>query len=232
MPNHYHLFIATPEASLSTGIQWLNGTYAQRFNRRHERVGHLFQGRFGAFLVDSEAYLLAVVRYIAWNPVKARLCQSPEEWPWSSHAAALALAPSIGAFAWDRILGEFGPDPEIGMEKYADFIANVEAGERPLGTFSNPMVIGDDAFTKVMSERAACTTTEVIREERRSTSLQAIVDREGDRNAAIRAAHASGTYSLAQLGRHFGLHYSTVSKICRTPENATELETAQFLVFD
>ncbi|HWQ95123.1 MAG TPA: transposase, partial [Gammaproteobacteria bacterium] len=70
MDNHYHLLIQTPDGNLSKGMRQLNGVYTQASNRRHRRVGHLFQGRFKAILVDRDAYLLELSRYVVLNPVR------------------------------------------------------------------------------------------------------------------------------------------------------------------
>ena len=93
MENHYHLLVETPRANLDDAMQRLNGTYAMRFNRHHERTGHVFQGRYGAKLITDDDYALTVVRYIAANPVQAGLCAVPEDWRWSSYAATAGLAP-------------------------------------------------------------------------------------------------------------------------------------------
>jgi putative transposase len=91
VPNHYHLLIETPEPNLSRGMLWLNGSYARRFNGRHERVGHVFQGPYRAELLEREEHLLEVCRYIALNPVRAGLCDDPASWPWSSYRATAGL---------------------------------------------------------------------------------------------------------------------------------------------
>lgn len=87
MDNHYHLLIETPEANLSRGMGRLNMTYAQGFNRRHERAGHLFQGRYKAILVERDSHLLELCRYLVLNPVRAGLVAAPGDWPWSSYRA-------------------------------------------------------------------------------------------------------------------------------------------------
>ena len=87
MTNHYHLLIETVDGNLSQGMRQLNGVYTQASNRRHRRVGHLFQGRFKGILVDKEAYLLELSRYVVLNPVRAGMVESPEQWPWSSYRA-------------------------------------------------------------------------------------------------------------------------------------------------
>jgi REP element-mobilizing transposase RayT len=92
MTNHVHLLIETREPNLSVGMQRMHGRYAGDFNRRHRRVGHLFQGRFGSVRVVDDRQLAAAIAYIARNPVEAEL---GEDWPWSSHAAMLnGVAPS------------------------------------------------------------------------------------------------------------------------------------------
>jgi REP element-mobilizing transposase RayT len=95
MDNHVHLLLETPEPNLAAGMQQLHGLYGQAFNRRHRRVGHVFQGRFGAAPVRRDAHLWIIAGYIAGNPVEAGLCTQPESWAWSSHAAlAAGRAPS------------------------------------------------------------------------------------------------------------------------------------------
>jgi len=85
MNNHYHLLIETPRANLSRGMQFLNGVYTQWFDRQHERVGHLFQGRFKAILVEKESHLLELTRYIVLNPVRAKMVRGVRDRPWSSY---------------------------------------------------------------------------------------------------------------------------------------------------
>ena len=93
MENHYHLALTTPEANLGMGMSRLNQLYAQWFNHRHDRVGHLFQERYWSQLLENESHVLAVVRYIAANPVRAGLCDRAREWPWSSARATAGIDP-------------------------------------------------------------------------------------------------------------------------------------------
>jgi len=94
MPNHLHLALQSGEVAVSRVVHDVHSRYAQYFNRRHDRSGHLFQGRFQGLLIDRDAYLLEVVRYIHRNPVKARIVANPEDFPWSSHRAYLGAAPA------------------------------------------------------------------------------------------------------------------------------------------
>jgi putative transposase len=92
MDNHLHLLLETPLPNLGAGMQWLHGRFAQQFNARHRRSGHVFQSRFGSVLVDDEAQLWTVATYIARNPVAAGLCARPVDWAWSSHRAIVGRA--------------------------------------------------------------------------------------------------------------------------------------------
>jgi putative transposase len=107
MPNHVHLLLETPQANLAAGMQYLHGSYASEFNERHGRCGHVFQGRYGSVLMETDEQLWHVAGYIALNPVRAGLCGRPEEWPWSSHAATVGGG---GPHAWlddRRLLSHF-----------------------------------------------------------------------------------------------------------------------------
>lgn len=84
MTNHFHLLVETPQPNLSFGMQRLKSGYAGYFNERHALVGHLFEQRFGSELIESEDYFAETLRYIAFNPVRAGLCDHPKDWPWSS----------------------------------------------------------------------------------------------------------------------------------------------------
>jgi len=91
MENHYHLLLLTPEPNLPVGMQWLNGTYARRFNTAHERDGHLWQGRYGAKPVDDHEYLMRLIAYLPMNPVKGGECKHPQDYAWSSFRAIAGL---------------------------------------------------------------------------------------------------------------------------------------------
>jgi putative transposase len=87
LPNHYHLVVSTPRPELSAGMHRLNCLYAMRFNRRHNRVGHLFQNRFDARLIEGDRYARDACRYVVDNPVRARLCRTRADWRWSGVSA-------------------------------------------------------------------------------------------------------------------------------------------------
>ncbi len=108
MGNHYHLCLRTPVANLGRVMRHVNGLYTQRFNRVHRRDGPLFRGRYKAIVVEAEAYLAEVIRYIHLNPVKAKLVKSPEKYHWSSHARYLKPSSAPPWLAVREVLGGFG----------------------------------------------------------------------------------------------------------------------------
>lgn len=122
MSNHYHLFVGTPEATLSRGMRQLNGDFAQHFNRRHGRDGHVFQGRFKAVLVQRESHMLEVARYVVRNPVRAGMVASPGDWPWSSYSATAGLEPTPAWLDTTFLLEQFGSRKSAAATKYRDFV--------------------------------------------------------------------------------------------------------------
>ena len=122
MTTHYHVLVTTPAGDLSSGMQLLNGSYAQSFNRRHRRDGHLYRGRFGSVLVEGETHALEAFRYIALNPVRAGACRRPEEWPWSSYRATLGLAPRPTFLALGWVLEHFAEQEQVARSRLRSFV--------------------------------------------------------------------------------------------------------------
>jgi len=108
MPNHYHLLLRTRYGNLSRAIQWLGVSYSVWFNRKHDRVGHLFHGRFKSFLAENERYLTALCLYVHGNPVRARLVERPADYRWSSYRAYLQGAHSVPWLTTDLLLSFHG----------------------------------------------------------------------------------------------------------------------------
>ncbi len=131
MTNHFHLVVQTPNAGLSRGMHWLNTKYVCWFNRRHRRSGHLYQGRFKAFLVERESYLLEVLRYVVLNPVRAGMAKHPADYRWSSYRATAGLETPFDWLDLDSALGSFAPVQEIARSYYIEFI------EQRLGSTEN-----------------------------------------------------------------------------------------------
>ena len=120
MPNHYHATLQPRHPNISEAIQQLNSIYAQWWNKRHGRVGHVFQGRFKDQIVDRDGYLLTLSRYVVMNPVRARLVDRPEDWAWSSYRATIGLeaTPAFLAVASTlRLVGD-DSDPHVLQQRF------------------------------------------------------------------------------------------------------------------
>src|SRR5215204_4314827 len=124
MTNHFHLVVQTPNADLAAGMHHLNSTYANYFNRRHAHVGHLFQSRYSAVVVETEPQLLETCRYVVLNPVRAGFLRRPGVYPWSSYRATAGYVPppSFLAVAW--VLSQFGENPRRAALRYVEFVAD------------------------------------------------------------------------------------------------------------
>ena len=122
MDNHYHLLVETPDANLSKGMRQLNGVFTQSINRKHGRVGHLFQGRYKAILVDKDAYLLELCRYIVLNPVRAKMVDTPDEWLWSSWHCMVGKQASPNWLATDALLNYFDKERSVAIAEYIHFV--------------------------------------------------------------------------------------------------------------
>lgn len=122
MGTHYHFLVTTPLADLASGMQRLNGQYAQTFNQRHGGVGHVFQGRYGSEFIQSDSHLLEVTRYIALNPVKAGLCRRPTEWPWSSYGETLGVRSPRPFVDTNSLLSLFAEDPDLARSRFQAFV--------------------------------------------------------------------------------------------------------------
>jgi hypothetical protein len=154
MANHYHLLLETPEIGLSRGMKWLNQKYAEAFNVRHERVGHLFQGRFKAILVEREAHLLELLRYIVLNPVRCGAVGSPDKYEWSSYRATAGLCPPPPWLDIGWTLAQFGaPDLGAAQEAYRCFVAAITAASYdPRDALVGQIYLGGARFRRRMQK--------------------------------------------------------------------------------
>jgi REP element-mobilizing transposase RayT len=220
MTNHYHVLLETPEANLSPGMRQLNGLYTQGFNRRHERVGHVLQGRFSGILVERESHLLEVARYVVLNPVRAGIVRSAEDYRWSSLRAALGLARSPSWLTLESVLAPFGS-----RARYREFVREgVEAGS-PWAELRGSL-LGSDSFVERLAPRLdrKASQLEIPRRERLAhrAGLDELFPPEvrasrALRNERIREATLALSYTLAEVGRHLNLHYTTISRIAALP---------------
>jgi putative transposase len=207
MTNHYHLLVRTPRPNLARGMRDLNGVYAQAFNRRHRRVGHLFQGRYRAVLIERDEHFLTAVAYIVRNPVRAGICATPGEWRWSSHGAALGERPP-GLLALDELLAYLAPTRAAGRKLYRELVESDIHDDRPF--YDEGVIDGGVEFARLHLADVDG-SPEIPSAHRRPPrpSLERVLDEGGVE--AIAAAYGHG-YTMPAIARHLGLHASTVSR--------------------
>jgi REP-associated tyrosine transposase len=153
MRNHYHLLLETPAGNLARAMRQLNGVYTQDFNRRHGRVGHVFQGRYKAILVDKDSYLLELSRYIHLNPVRVREVAEAERFRWSSAAAYVGGGRAPAWLRTDEVLSHFGWRRRTAQRAYARFLgAGVDAGQ-PWGEVVGQTLLGGERWVERMRRR-------------------------------------------------------------------------------
>ena len=223
--NHFHLLIETPEGNLSRGMRQLNGVYTQGFNRRHRKVGHLFQGRFKAILVERDSYLLELARYVVLNPVRARMVKAPEAYAWSSYRPTLGLDPVPAGLSIDWLLGQFAKTKAVARWRYQAFVRAGIGQPSPWEDLKGQVLLGSDAFVEKIRPqlKAAEVVAEVPRRQRQLhrpalKKLLAETDSKEARNRVIARAYLEHGYTLTEIGQEVGLHYATVSRIIKALE--------------
>jgi REP element-mobilizing transposase RayT len=151
MTNHFHLVIQTPEPNLSRGMHWLNGTYAGWFNQQYDRWGHLFGGRFKAFIIEKETYFTEVLRYVVLNPVRAKMVERPEHYRWSSYRATVGLENAPEWLDTDAALNPFSSDTQLAQACYGEFVAaKIGSDERLWDKLINAIYLGTETWAKKM----------------------------------------------------------------------------------
>ena len=235
MDNHYHLLIETPDANLSRAIRHLNGVYSQDFNHHHHRVGHLFQGRFTAILVDKETYLLELCRYVVLNPVRAGMVKHPRSWRWSSYRATVGEAPIPPWLTVDWLLGQLAGQRNRAREVYQRFVSEgIKQPESPWTRLKGQIYLGSDAFLKKVQNLIEAEKDSEIPMVHRRPAIPKMEDllvrvawaygEEVDevvqptrrpseaRQVAIYLARRGARLKLKEIAKKFGMGYTGVSR--------------------
>ena len=216
--NHYHLLLIPNAHHVSRLLQQLNSTYCQRFNRRHHRVGHLLQGRFGCRIVEDGVYARTVLRYLALNPIAAGLAARPEEWAWSSYRLALGFERQPDFLSTEDVWRAFGTsDCATGRARLADFVAAGLQDE-----FSNTLLHGSTRLAEQLAAqlKARQATREFAYAARFAArpSLGSLLEGCVDRRALEDAAHTAfneHAYTLAEIAAVVSRDPSVVSRWIR-----------------
>jgi REP element-mobilizing transposase RayT len=228
MGTHYHLVLITPRSNLSDVMQHLNGAYAQWSNRRHGRVGHLFESRFRAFVIQRDSYLRRVARYVVLNPVRAHLVVEPSTWVWSSYRAMIGLTPAPRFLTLDWLADAFGgSDLADAQRQFARYVNDPVRRSPPIDI--NAPVVGSAAFQAVVLARAARDGRPMAKRwtQAHRPSLDQLFENchtsRLQRNEAIWSAHATHGYRMSEIARALHLHPSTASHIIRRRSKQADL---------
>lgn len=204
----------------------MNGLYTQRFNRRHQLVGHVFQGRYHAVLVQKECHLLELSRYVVLNPVRGGMVRLPEQWHWSSHRCAIGLQPAPTWLDIEQTISQFGLCRDDAVRAYRTFVMAGTACDSPLKHVRHRLLLGDDAFVERHAQTPVqCELRGLCKTQRRALALSLAEYQHmyPDRDRAIASAFRSTAFTMGELARFFGVSDKTVSRAVRKYERA-ELE--------
>lgn len=221
MNNHYHLMIETIEGNLSQGMRQLNAFYSQKFNWRHELVGHMFQGRYKAILVQKESYLLELARYVVLNPVRAGIVNDPKDWLWGSYNFTTGEhdAPTWLDTVW--LSSQFGEPGNLALGAFRQFVLEGIGKDSPLKDTKHQMVLGDQAFVMQHGERLGATDFTAVTKDQRRIAAMTLLQYEqtfANRDEAMARAYCSTAFTMVEIGKHFGVSYKTVSRAVRRYE--------------
>ncbi len=229
MRNHYHLLIETPERTLSRGVKRLNESRAQHFNWRHDRVGHLFQGRFTGILVERETHLLELVRYIVLNPVRCGAVEHAFDYEWSSYRATAGLAQRPEWLEVDWILSQFHADRCIATKMYRDFVADGRGAKYcPWEQVTGEVYLGGKEFCATVQRliESRSPASEVPLRQRRLVRLpfelvlSMVCRKFGETSEGLREkSRRMGRKALAQLAREeCDMTYRDIGTFLRTTD--------------
>jgi REP element-mobilizing transposase RayT len=230
MSNHYHFVMLTRQGNLSALMRHINGVYTQAFNRRHGKVGHLLQGRFKAILVDRDAYLLEVCRYVELNPVRAGMVSVPGEWAWSSYRAHVGQAAQpewlesdgLQSYLLGRDVVSIA-DRANAQHLYAELVAAGQGLELWSAALNRQIYLGDDEFVVRMLDVAAS----AAKLSRPIPKVQRIAPQPlaywlaqcPSREEALRRAYTESGLTMTALAAEMGLTVARVSQLIARAEH-------------
>jgi len=227
MGNHYHLIVETPDGNISRGMRHINSIYTLIFNRKHKRVGHLFQGRYKSILVEKESYLLSLGRYVVLNPVRKGLVKRPEDWKWSSFRANIGAEKKPSFLTVDWVLSQFGDNKTEAIKRYEKFVLDGIGKAFPWQALRGQIFLGRDSFIKKFEEllKEKEVLKEVPRVQRYATrpSLDDLfggkkLEHNNQKDETIYVAYVHYGYTLSEIAECLGVHYVTISRVIKRVE--------------
>jgi hypothetical protein len=229
MENHYHFLVETPRANLAQILHHINGAYTNYYNTRRQRSGHLFQGRYKAILVEKDAYLQELSRYIHLNPVRAGLVERPSAYPWSSYCCYVGMKKRPDWLSTEDLLEYFGSNHAAAKTHYKMFVEAETGGEirNPLKDVVGSTFLGKKEFIermkmKVLSKKGLDPrNVPALRQignkpsfEEIADAVRSLVDERGVdfRKWCLLVCQEFGGYALNEIGNRYGMNGPAVSQ--------------------
>jgi putative transposase len=195
MDNHYHLVLETPDGHLAREMRQLNGIYTQQFNRRHNRIGHVFQGRYKAILVERDSYLLTLCRYVVLNPVRGGLVKAVADYHWSSSRSTVGLESCAACLQTDWLLAQFGNKRTEAQRRYGAFIQDGIDQASPWCDLKGQIFLAHEGFvTRMQAHVAGLRTVKEVPRQQRYADRPALQEIFASRSAMSRAERAHTIY--------------------------------------
>jgi putative transposase len=217
-----NLLDQTPDANVSLGMRQLNGVYTQAFNRRHQRSGHLFQGRYKAILIQKDSHPVEVSRYIVLNPVRAGAVERPGDRPWSSYRAMAGTGKVHPCLSAEWILGQFSADRGKAQKEYRRFVLEGIGKGSIWAELKGQVFLGGVAFVEGFIDHLKIhrEIPEIPKNQRfvNQPELGKIFTEEVLRDRAwrdrkVEEAVEHHGYTQRQVADFLGLHFTSVSRI-------------------
>ncbi len=222
MGNHYHILLETADGNLSKGMRQLNGVYTQYFNRQHNRVGHVYQGRYKAILVEKDSYLLELSRYVVLNPVRAGMIKNMDEWHWSSYLVTIGKLPTPDWLEVDWLLSQFSLQRNRARSRYIDFVREGIGLPPVWDDLRQQIYLGSDDFIdkhqKLISRKQDLDDIPALQKRAMPKPISYYQKKYKNEKQAITQAFLSGGYTLKEIGDYYGKHYTTISRIVKQNE--------------
>ena len=239
MTNHVHLLLETTAPNISQIMQNINSSYTTYFNIKHKKSGHLFQGRYKSIVVDKDAYLLELTRYIHLNPVRAKMVRSPSDYPWSSWSEYTAKRPKKPLISWGKLTRYIKYSP-VGYKRFvldSDY-DHYTFSQKPYAGF----ILGQARFIKdtlnILKDQVQSNETSFAKELSSHYTMHDVIELYGqnhnidpqnlfhakgkrsfDKKLVIYLIKRLTSHTNADIGKEFNLSFSAVSKASKSIES-------------
>lgn len=215
LPDSFQLFIKTSKPNLSKGMRQLNGVYTQRYNVKYETDGNIFHGRFKGVLVEAEHSFADVVRHILHMPILKRKARKLDKWKWSSYQATMGNTEAPEWLNSTEVLNHFGKQKKRAQTALARAIDSTDKDFDIVKNIQGQILLGSDEFVSKWKKQLATGKVMDKARQRKAKKVKPLTDfgkRFKNIKIAMVKAYETGNYTLDQIGSHFGVHYSTVSR--------------------